>query len=105
MHKDSELTGKMITSMGRQFGKRIDTMIFDDLFASRDKFYVVKTWKTRKGTTIRRLRVGGDVYQWLKENYDQFGKKDPAWWKFDGMINLTDKMLVLLLLRYPSLNG
>lgn len=102
MHKDSKLMQTMITNMSRQFGKRIDAMILDDLFASRDKFYVVKKWKTRKGITMRRLRVGGDIYQWLKENYDQFGKSNPQWWVFQGEINITERMFTLLSLRFSA---
>ena len=98
MHK--KLTEQMITNMSRQIGKSINVMILDELFSSRDKFSIVKSWTTRKGVKMYKISVGSDVYQWLKENYDQFGKSDPQWWIVNGQVNINEKMFTLVSLKF-----
>lgn len=100
MHKDSKLMEQMIINAGRQLGKSIDVMILDELFSSRDKFSIVKSWTTRKGVKMYKLDVGHEVYDWLKTNYDQFSKSDPQWWIVRGEINITEKMFTLVALKF-----
>lgn len=99
MYTKSNIQSEMITKMSRQFGRSIDMAILDDVFDShKSPINVWKTWKTRKGRTMRRIGVSYAVREWLEETHPQFGKASPSWWKFDGGINIADEKLWLVML-------
>jgi hypothetical protein len=41
-----------------------------------------------------------EIYQWLEEEHNQAGASNPEWWQFREQINITDKLLTLLVMRW-----
>jgi hypothetical protein len=38
--------------------------------------------------------------EWCEEEHNQAGVSNPEWWQFRTQINITDKLLTLLVMRW-----
>jgi hypothetical protein len=111
---------KQIITRGRQLGKStvsleytilkqqaeamqksIDKMIIDEIWAL-DKYRIRKSWTDRKGRQMHRIAANDEVRDWLDTEHSQYGASTPDWWKFQDSINITDKLLTLLVLRFAE---
>lgn len=109
---------KQIIARGRQLGKSnleyamlkehveamqksIDKMIIDEIWAL-DKYRIRKSWTDRRGRQMHRIAANDEVRDWLDTEHSQYGVSDPDWWKFQDSINITDKLLTLLILRFAE---
>ena len=89
----------IIKQQALQMQKSIDYMIMDEVW-DMDKYSIHKSWKARNGTKMHRISADYDVRQWLESEHTQYGKNNPSWWKYENQINITDKMLCMLILKF-----
>lgn len=81
--------------------KSIDKMIIDEIWAL-DKYRIRKSWTDRRGRQMHRIAANDEVRDWLSTEHSQYGINNPDWWKFQNSINITDKLLTLLVLRFAE---
>lgn len=81
--------------------KSIDKMIIDEIWAL-DKYRIRKSWHDRRGRKMHRIAANDEVRDWLDTEHSQYGVSNPDWWKFQDSINITDKLLTLLVLRFAE---
>lgn len=81
--------------------KSIDKMIIDEIWAI-DKYRIRKSWTDRRGRQMHRIAANDEVRDWLDTEHSQYGVSNPDWWKFQDSINITDKLLTLLVLRFAE---
>ena len=67
----------MLQEQAKQMSANIDKMIIDEIWAL-------------------------DKYRVRKSEHSQYGINNPDWWKFQDSINITDKLLTLLVLRFAE---
>lgn len=72
-----------------------------DIFDNIDPIFVVNTY-TSSITKERRhlIEVNDEVYYWLKENYNQYGIKNPEWYLVKSKVNISDKLLLIVKLKW-----
>ena len=97
----SDIQNIIIQQQALQMQKSIDKMLIDEIW-SLDKYRIRKSWRDRRGGKMYRISVSGKVREWLETSQSQYGKSNPEWWKFKGEINITAKMLSMLILRWGN---
>lgn len=97
----STLQDTMIKHQAQLMQRSIDRMIIDEVWGLR-KYYVSKSWHDRRGRKMHRIGANDEVREWLETEHSQYGVSNPDWWKFKTMINITDKLLTLLVLRFAE---
>lgn len=95
----SNLQEIMIKQQSMAMRKSIDKMLIDEYW-TQEKYSVHKSWKARNGTKMHRIVANFAVCEWLAKEHNQAGVSNPEWWKYDGQINITDKLLTLLVMRW-----
>lgn len=81
--------------------QQIDQDILDSIYAqSMPSYRLKKSWRNRRGELMHRISASGAVREWLETEHSQFGVPRPQWWKFDGKINISDRLFMLLVLKY-----
>ena len=79
----------------------IDRMIIDGLFDSTPPTYHIhRSWTDSRGRRIHRISVSGRVLEWLETAQSQYGIKNPQWWLYQDQINITDRLLTMLILKW-----
>ena len=91
----------ILQEQAKAMQKSIDKMIIDEIWAL-DKYRIRKSWTDRKGRKMRRIAANDEVRDWLDTEHSQHGVSNPDWWKFQDSINITDKLLTLLVLRFAE---
>jgi hypothetical protein len=51
---------------------------------------------------MHRIAANDEVRDWLDTEHSQYGVSNLDWWKFQDSINITDKLLTLLVLRFAE---
>lgn len=91
----------MLKEQAKAMQKSIDRMIIDEIWAL-DKYRIQKSWHDRRGRQMHRIAANDEVRAWLEQEHSQYGVNNPDWWKFENKINITDKLLTLLVLRFAE---
>lgn len=94
----SSIQGMMMRELTQAFSDSIDKDVMDSFKPHR--YSIHKSWKSRNGTKMHRINVNREIYQWLEEEHNQAGASNPEWWQFREQINITDKLLTLLVMRW-----
>ena len=97
----SDIQSIIIQQQALQMQKSIDKMLIDEIW-SLDKYRVRKSWTDRRGRKMHRIAANDEVRDWLETEHSQLGVNNPEWWKFQDSINITDKLLTLLVLRFAE---
>lgn len=97
----STLETDLLKQQINALSKSIDRMIIDELWDSPN-YSLYKTWRDRRGRQMHRISANNEVRQWLETEHNQYGVANPEWWKFEGYINITDKLYTLLVLRFAE---
>jgi len=94
------LADQMLQHQAQLMQRSIDRSIIDEIWL--DKYRIRKTWHDRRGRKMYRIGANDEVREWLEVEHNQFGVANPDWWKFEGQINITDKLFTLLVLRFAE---
>ena len=97
----NDIQSIIIAQQSREMQKSIDKMILDELWMV-NHYNLKKSWCDRRGRKMHRVGCSKEVMDWLEENHSQYGVANPEWWKFERCINITDKLFVLLTLRWAE---
>lgn len=97
----SDIQNIILKQQALEMQKSIDKMIIDEIWAL-DKYRVRKSWTDRRGRKMHRIAANDEVREWLVTEHSQYGVGNPEWWKFQNSINITDKLLTLLVLRFAE---
>jgi hypothetical protein len=84
--------------------RSIDRAILDEIWRL-DKYCVHKSWTDRRGRKMHRVGVNDEIYDWLSTVHNQYGKSNPEWWKFEDKINISDKLYLMLVLKFGEGDG
>jgi hypothetical protein len=83
--------------------KSIDKMIIDEVeVLGMKKYHKWKSWRDRRGRQMHRIGARDEVREWLEQEHSQHGVHNPEWWKLGIMINITDRLYTLLVLRFAE---
>ena len=64
-------------------------------------YFHIKAWHDSKNRKIHTIGwCGVAIRQWLKESHSQYQKSPPEWWEYADTIHMTDKLYVMLLLKF-----
>lgn len=81
--------------------RSIDQAIIDELYDNPPPtYYIHKSWTERSGRGMHRISVSGRVLEWLEKEQSQYAIKNPDWWHYYEMINISDRLLSLLILKW-----
>lgn len=95
------LEDAIAADLANEMQQYMDHAIIDELWDYPPAtYYIHKSWRDRRGGKMHRISVGGKVLEWLETTQSQLGKSNPEWWKFEHQINISDKMLSMLMLRW-----
>ena len=94
------LADQMLQHQAQLMQRSIDRKVIDEIWL--DKYRVRKSWTDRRGRKMHRIGANDEVREWLEVEHNQFGVANPEWWKFEGQINITDKLFTLLVLRFAE---
>ena len=94
----SSIQDMMMRELTQAFSDSIDKDIVS--VCNQYRYSIHKSWKARNGTKMHRINVNREIYQWLEEEHTQAGASNPEWWQFREQINITDKLLTLLVMRW-----
>ena len=73
------------------------------LTGTRSQYYtLVKSWNDRRGHKMHRIQANYSVRAWLNDEHPQAGNNNPDWWKYNQQINITDKLYMLLVMRWAQ---
>ena len=103
----------MIYTAGRQLGKssiqgmmmRELNQAFSDLMAKDimvNRYSIKKSWRDRRGRQMHRIGANDEVRDWLEQEHSQHGVHNPEWWRLGIMINITDRLYTMLVLRFAE---
>ena len=81
--------------------RSIDRMVLEEIWGL-EKYRISKSWTDRRGRKMYRIAANDEVREWLDTEHNQYGVANPDWWKFEGRINITDKLFTLLVLRFAE---
>ncbi len=94
----SNLQEIMMRELTQAFSDSIDKDVMNSFKPYR--YGIRKSWKAHNGTKMHRINVNFEVRKWLEEEHNQAGASNPEWWQFRTQINITDKLLTLLVMRW-----
>ena len=86
--------------MAKELKLSIDKAIIDEWWDPPKTYRIERSWKDRRGGKMYRIKVSGKVLEWLETTQSQYGISNPSWWKFQDQINISDKMLSMLMLKW-----
>ena len=95
------LEAAILKQQAEAMKKSIDKMIIDELQGVR-KYHIWKSWRDRRGHQMHRINVNFEVRKWLEEEHNQAGASNPEWWRLGIMINITDRLYTMLVLRFAE---
>ncbi len=96
----SNLQDMMMRQLSKDLKDSIDKDLLEGWGAPIGKYYIHKSWNDRRGRKMHRISATYEIRQWLEEEHSQHGITNPDWWKYDGQINITDKLYTILVLRW-----
>jgi len=83
--------------------QNIDQVIIDELWEwPPSTYYIHKTWEDRGGRKMHQLSVSGAIMDWLEKEQSQYAVSNPEWWYFKEMVNISDRLLTLLILKWAQ---
>lgn len=90
-----------LSSMIRQ---EIDNELLKEILGVSLKPYThIKTFVNSNGETRHLIEYNAEVWEWLITEHPSFGQKNPEWTLVrDNKINISDKLYVLLKLRWST---
>ena len=94
----------MLRELSQEMSGNIDRMIIDEIWRL-DKYRLHKSWHDRRGRKMHRVGVNNEIYDWLSTVHNQYGKSNPEWWKFEDKINISDKLYLMLVLKFGEGDG
>ena len=95
------LEGAILKQQATAMQRSIDKMIIDEVWGVR-KYHIWKSWRDRRGRQMHRIGARDEVRDWLEQEHSQHGVHNPEWWKLGIMINITDRLYTLLVLRFAE---
>lgn len=90
---------QMMQSQAAALQKAIDQDIIDSIW-NMAQYHIHKTWHNRRGQKMHRIRASHKIREWLATEYNQQGAANPEWWLLGEQINITDRMLTVLILKW-----
>ena len=93
-----QLGKSSIQGMVRELNQAFFNSIAKDIMLNR--YSIKKSWRDRRGHQMHRIAANNEVRKWLEEEHNQAGASNPEWWQFREQINITDKLLALLVMRW-----
>lgn len=63
-------------------------------------YYIHKSWTEPQGRKMHRISVSGRVLEWLEKEQSQHAINNPDWWHYYEMINISDRLLSMLILKW-----
>lgn len=96
----STLQEQWLNDQADLMGHSIDQAILDEYWDIPSTYRIEKSWKDRRGGKMHRISVSGRVLDWLESTQSQYGRSNPEWWKFQDQVNISDKMLSMLMLKW-----
>jgi hypothetical protein len=98
----SKLQDIMVRKLSQELSDSIDRDILEERSWSGpfEKYQVNKSWNDRRGRKMHRISATYEIRNWLEEEHSQYGINNPEWWKYGGQINITDKLYMLLVMRW-----
>jgi hypothetical protein len=96
----SSLMDSILNHHVNGFRKAIDKSIIDDIWGAPINYRLRKSWRDRRGRQMHRVDVNDEIYNWLSTVHNQYGKSNPEWWKFEDKINISDKLYLMLVLKF-----
>lgn len=94
-----DLQTMILRDTAKEMSDSIDRMIIDEIWGIR-KYVLHKSWTDRRGRKMHRIGVDDEIYEWLETVHSQYGKNNPEWWKFERQINITDRLYLMLVLKF-----
>lgn len=95
------LEAAILKQQAEAMKKSIDKMIIDEVWGVR-KYHIWKSWRDRRGRQMHRIGANDEVRDWLEQEHSQHGVHNPEWWKLGIMINITDRLYTMLILRFAE---
>ena len=87
--------------LAKEMQKHLDHAIIDELWSHPPQtYYIHKSWSDRRGRKMHRISVSGKVLEWLETTQSQYSKPNPEWWLYQDQVNISDKMLSMLMLKW-----
>jgi hypothetical protein len=74
--------------------------IYDDFLEPVPALVVNTYTSTTTGEKRHLLQVNDNVLNWLKEEHDQYGIKNPEWYWVNNRVNISDRLLLVLKLKW-----
>lgn len=98
----SNIETAMIQAQAQAMQQSIDKMIIDELYYdyTPPTYYIHKSWTDSRGRSMHRISVSGRVLEWLETTQSQYGIKNPQWWLYQDQVNITDRLLSMLILKW-----
>ena len=100
----STLINEIIRNQAEAMRKSIDKMIIDEVWGIKT-YQLHKSWHDRRGRKMHRVGVNDQIYDWLATVHNQFGKSNPEWWRFENKINISDRLYLMLVLKFGESDG
>ena len=97
----TDIQSIIVRQQSLEMAQSIDKMIIDEIWGL-DKYCIRKSWTDRRGRQMHRITANDEVREWLDQEHSQLGVSNPDWWKFQDSINITNKLLTLLVLRFAE---
>jgi hypothetical protein len=97
----SNIETAMIQAQAQAMQQSIDQMIIDELYDYiLPTYYIHKSWTDSQGRSMHRISVSGRVLEWLETAQSQYGIKNPQWWLYQDQVNISDRLLSMLILKW-----
>ena len=97
----SDIQSIILKKQVQAMSASIDRMIIDELYEyTPSTYYLHKSWTDSRGRSMHRISVSGRVLEWLETAQSQYGIKNPQWWLYQDQINITDRLLTMLILKW-----
>ena len=97
----SDIQSIILKAQAQAMQQSVDRMIMDELYDyTPPSYYVHKSWTDSRGRSMHRISVSGRVLEWLETAQSQYGIKNPEWWLYQDQVNITDRLLTMLILKW-----
>jgi hypothetical protein len=96
-----DLEKSMIQQLELEMRHSMDQTIIDELWEwPPSTYYIHKSWLDRGGRKMHRISVSGHIMEWLEKEQSQYGIPNPEWWYYQHWVNISDRLLVMLMLKW-----
>lgn len=94
-----DIQSELLKELANEMSNSIDRMIIDEIW-SMQQYRLHKSFTTRKGQRRHIIGVNNEIMEWLSNEQDQFGRKNPDWTISNGIVNISDRLYTLLVLKF-----